>query len=97
MLQVQQGDTVRFSVVFRDLRTGEATDPDSVMFRLYDQAWQVIHGPVLVTANRSGVGEYWYDYAPQVPGVLKFEFDGRRELSPQTPNIRRAEIRVSMV
>lgn len=82
------GSTVRLKCEFRTF-AGSLADPSSVVLRVYNGLREILEEITLGPENRSGTGEYYYDYTvpDNVVGPLYIEFSGLLEGSPAVGRI----------
>lgn len=93
MAKIVKGDTVRFTVQFRDW-DGNPARPESVTFRVYNQKWETIYETLLGDNQDLGFGAFYFDYTLNELGLINAEFVGQLQ---GTPALKRIQIPVSMV
>lgn len=82
------GDTVRLECVFYDFNN-EKVDPELVKIIIYDAKYNKIFEEILGINNKTGVGEYFYDYTTEQKAQrLYYEWYG--EINGK-PSLKRGE------
>lgn len=89
------GDTVRLSVKFLD-SDGKSVEPTNVSLNIYNELDIAIDTIPLTEANKTGVGEYLYDFTvPYVSGdYIVYEFFG---IHNEKPILARERINIRFV
>jgi hypothetical protein len=80
-MRYQSGNTIRCEVEFTNF-AGEFTDPTTVKFITYDQAYKKLTEVTLTSGNKSEVGKWFYDLtvptmdSKSKEGVIFYEWYG---------------------
>jgi len=91
---VQGGNTVRLTAIFKDWG-GDPIDPDAVKVLIYNREWAKISEYTLGPPNRTGVGNYYYDYVPAaVNTTLYVEWHG---MIDGLPSLHRSALTVNRI
>lgn len=90
-----KGDTVRLFVKFIDFN-GEKVEPNDVTLSIYDEDNIAIQSITLTSDNRTGVGEYYFDYTIPytVTDYVIYEYSG---IHRGRPILQRDKIHVEFV
>lgn len=80
----QYGDTIRFQCTFHDF-SDVKTDPQIVKIIIYNYKYEIITSEVIGGANKTDVGDYFYDYTTEKKEQKLYyewygEFDGKPSL-----------------
>lgn len=78
-----KGDTVRLEVSFMDF-DGVSVEPNEVTLNIYNEDNVALESISLTSDNRTGIGEYYYDYTIPytVADFVIYEFSGNHRGRP---------------
>ena len=74
--EYQTGDSVRFSVTFIGMDSGEVTDPNPVIFRILDSEKNEVFSKELDSNYSPSTGVYQCNYIFDTEGKFCYEFSG---------------------
>jgi hypothetical protein len=74
----QAGNTIRLTCTFKDFDGTVKKDPDLIKVKIYDQKYSILHEYIVTITNKTGVGDYFWDYTIplDVRGKLYYEWYG---------------------
>lgn len=78
-----KGDTVRLECNFMDF-DGVSVEPEDVVLNIYNEDNVALESISLTSDNRTGIGEYYYDYVIPytVNDYVVYEFSGNHRGRP---------------
>ena len=93
----QAGNTVRLTCAFKDYTSGTAKDPELIKVIIYDYRYNKIGEFTMTGTNKTGVGEYFYDYEiPFATKPTKFYYEWYGEISG-SPSLKRGSFKVTFI
>jgi hypothetical protein len=89
---IQMGNTVRLTAQFSDW-DGNPVDPALIKVKFYDTRFKLLEEHSVGAANKLDVGSYYFDYVPQVPDTIYYEWyaeiDGLPSLKRESLTVRK--------